>query len=135
MSSTQIETVRKYLRLVETLDFTPQSTAELIHSDYLQWELPNALNKKGQQSDAADSFRRIQMAKMILTVQKYEVTSTLEQGATVVVEALWTGTMAIDAGTLKKGQQLKAHFCMFFEFKDGKIYRVKNYDCFEPFDG
>ena len=41
--------------------------------------------------------------------------------------------MAMDAGPLKKGQRLAAHFCMIFEFKEGLIHRQRNYDCFEPF--
>jgi len=42
------------------------------------------------------------------------------------------GTMAMDAGVLKSGQVMKAYFCMIFEFSDGKIHRIRNYDCFEP---
>jgi ketosteroid isomerase-like protein len=130
--SKQIEIVKKYVSLVQNLDFSESTTAELLHEDYLQWELPNLLNKLGQKSDATDSFKRMQTAKMILSSQSYEITSTLEQGNTVVIETIWTATMAIDAGPLKKGQAMKAYFCMFFEFKDGKIHRVRNYDCFEP---
>lgn len=26
-----------------------------------------------------------------------------------------------------------AHYAQFFEFKDGKIFRQRNYDYFEPF--
>ena len=29
--------------------------------------------------------------------------------------------------------EMTAHFAQIFECKDGKIYRQRNYDCFEPF--
>ncbi|MBL7714238.1 MAG: nuclear transport factor 2 family protein [Bdellovibrionales bacterium] len=119
----QIEAVKKYIQLVQDLNFTEESTAGLLHRDYLQWELPNLLNKQGQKSGAADSFRRMLMAKEILQSQCYEITSILEQGSTVVMESTWVGT-------LKNGQVMKAFFCMYFEFLDGKIHRVRNYDCF-----
>ena len=128
----QLEIVKKYIEIVENLTFDQHTSEELIHRDYLQWELPNQLNKNGQKSDAQDSFKRIQTAKLILASQKYQVTSMIESQNTVVVETLWTGQMAIDAGPLKKGQLMKAYICMFYEFKEGKIHRVRNYDCFEP---
>lgn len=131
--SKQTEIVRKYLSMVESMSFTPEQYLDLLHPDYQQWELPNLLNKNGQKSDLADSEKRMKIAKSILTTQRYEITSMIEQNATVVMEAVWNGTMATDAGALKKGQILKAYFCMVFDFMDGKIHRIRNYDCFEPF--
>lgn len=130
--SRQIDTVKKYISLVESFDFDASTTEGLLHPEYLQWELPNQLNKNGQKSDAADSFKRMKTACQILTAQKYEITNVLESGANVVIETVWSATMAIDAGPLKKGQAMKAFFCMFFEFEGGQIRRVRNYDCFEP---
>jgi hypothetical protein len=49
----------------------------------------------------------------------------------VVLEAIWTGTLAVGFGTLKPGDQLRARFAQIFEFKDGLIWRQRNYDCFE----
>jgi ketosteroid isomerase-like protein len=34
-------------------------------------------------------------------------------------------------GTLAEGAEMKAHFAMFFEFREGKIRLQRNYDCFE----
>ncbi len=54
-------------------------------------------------------------------------------GANVVaLEVLWTGTLAVALGTLPVGGQMRAHFAMFLEFRDGKIVAQRNYDCFEP---
>jgi ketosteroid isomerase-like protein len=131
--SEQLEIVNRYLKLVESLELNEENAEDILHSDYLQWELPNLLNKAGQTSDAGDSYKRMQVAKSILAVQKYEVTKTMEQADVVVIEAIWTGEMALDAGSFHKGQVLKAFFCMIFEFQSGKIHRVRNYDCFEAF--
>lgn len=65
--------------------------------------------------------------------QSFEITGFVENGSRAVVEAKWRGTMAISAGQLAAGQELKAFFCMVFEFRDGKIHKQRNYDCFETF--
>ncbi|MCB0631806.1 MAG: hypothetical protein R2824_20670 [Saprospiraceae bacterium] len=39
----------------------------------------------------------------------------------------------LPVGNLSAGEDMVAYFAQFFEFKDGKIYRQRNYDCFEPF--
>jgi ketosteroid isomerase-like protein len=39
--------------------------------------------------------------------------------------------LAIPIGTLAPGDRMKAHFAMFFEFRDGRIALQRNYDCFE----
>ncbi len=129
--SQQLDLVKKYVRWAETLNPDENIALEILHPDYSQWELPNLLNKAGQKSDIKDSLRRIEIAKTILSSQKFEISSLIEQDATAVIEARWTGTLAVDAGALKKGQVLKAYFCMVFEFKDEKIHRIRNYDCFE----
>jgi ketosteroid isomerase-like protein len=49
----------------------------------------------------------------------------------VAAEAIWTGVLAIRLGTLAEGAEMKAHFAMFFEFREGKIRLQRNYDCFE----
>lgn len=131
--SIQIEIVKKYIALVEAMNFTPDTAADLVHPDYEQWELPNQLNKQGQKSDLADSFKRMKIATTIMREQKYQITSTMEQDSRVVMEAIWAGKFSTDIGPFKAGQELKAFFCMIFEFKDQKIYRIRNYDCFEPF--
>tara|TARA_Y100001956_G_C4009283_1_gene136940 strand:+ start:298 stop:480 length:183 start_codon:yes stop_codon:yes gene_type:complete len=52
---------------------------------------------------------------------------------TVIIEALWQGTLAIPIGKLKAGDKMKANFAQFYQIKEGKIYKQKNYDCFESF--
>lgn len=128
-----IQRIRTYLHLIETFQTDPALFEGILHADFVQTELPNALNSAGQTSDRADLFRRMGLGKAMLTAQHYEVSTAFESGNQAVVEAVWTGTLAIDAGPLKKGQSLTAHFCMVFDLANGLIVRQRNYDCFEAF--
>jgi ketosteroid isomerase-like protein len=65
--------------------------------------------------------------------QTFEILGSVAQGDTVVLETLWTGTLAIPVGSLPAGGRMKARFAVFFEMRDGKIARQRNYDCFDPF--
>lgn len=56
-----------------------------------------------------------------------------ESGDTVILECLWVGTLGVPIGALGVGGEMRAHFAVFLEFRDGKIVRQRNYDCFEPF--
>ena len=133
MSETSL--IREYLQKIEMFESDPDRYTGLLHENFVQEEMPNLLNRRGQKSDAAQTIQRIAVGKQILSQQSFEIISSIEQTDRAVVEAVWLGTMAVDAGPLKKGQKLKAYFCMIFQFKDGKIFRQKNYDCFEDFSG
>jgi ketosteroid isomerase-like protein len=100
--------------------------------DAIQIELPNRLNPNGGESDLAALRKRSEQGAKLLRGQTYEIRSALAHGDQVAVEAFWTGTLAVGFGTLEPGSVMKAHFAMFFEFKEGRIFRQRNYDCFEP---
>jgi ketosteroid isomerase-like protein len=124
-----LETVRTYLAAIES------GEAGLLRSifteDVRQIELPNRLNPSGQQSDLAAMLERNERGRKILRSQHYEVLSEVAQGSRVAVEAVWTGILAVSLGKLTPGSEMKAHFAMFFEFRDGRIASQRNYDCFE----
>ena len=58
--------------------------------------------------------------------------NAIESGETVVLEVLWTGTMAIAVAGLPAGGEMRARFAVFLEYRDGQIARQRNYDCFDP---
>ncbi len=129
----RLNQVKKYLDLLAKFEVNESQYKEILHPEFEQREFPNALNKSGQKSTYSEVFKRMNIGKSILSHQSYTIDSFLESPERMYVEAKWNGTMTIDAGPLKKGQSLVAHFCMAFEFKDDLIYRQRNYDCFEPF--
>jgi hypothetical protein len=102
--STKIELVKKYFSLLASF-VAPEKFRDLVHPEIEQAEFPNLLNRQGQKSDLQDISRRM-----------------------LVVETIWRGKTAVDGGPLK------AFFCIVLELRDGKIYRQRNYDCFEPFN-
>ena len=53
-------------------------------------------------------------------------------GNNVALEVDWSATLAIPVSTLHAGETMRARFAIFIEMKDGKIFRQRNYDCFEP---
>ncbi len=59
--------------------------------------------------------------------------SALEQGDRLALQAIWTGVLAVPLGNVPAGGTLRAHLVMFFTFRDGRIAKLSNYDCFEPF--
>jgi hypothetical protein len=125
--------IREYLQLLEQFQTDEAKYHHLLHPQIEQTEFPNALNRNGQKSDWADLFRRMKLAPTILSQQRYAIQSISENKDTAVVETKWTGVMGVDAGPLKKGQELRAHICLVLEFKGGLIFRQRNYDCFESF--
>jgi ketosteroid isomerase-like protein len=122
--------VREYLAALERGD-SGESLRVFLADDVQQIELPNRLNPKGQQSDLAGMLARREQGKKVPRAQRDEIVSAIAQGERVAAEAIWTGVLAIRLGTLAEGAEMKAHFAMFFEFREGKIRLQRNYDCFE----
>ena len=104
----------------------------LLADDVQQEEFPNRLLPNGTSRDFAAMREAGERGKRVMARQRYEVLNVVAAGAHVALEARWTGTLALPVGALPAGGEMRARFAMFFEFKDGKIWRIRNYDCFEP---
>jgi len=126
-----LELVRDYLRALEAAA-TGEALARFFAADVVQIELPNRLHPSGGRSDLARLLERAERVPDLLRAQRYEVRSELASGARVVVEAVWTGVLAVPFGAVPAGTEMKAHFAMFFEIAEGRITVQRNYDCFEP---
>lgn len=103
------------------------------HADIEQVEYPNAVTKNTAVRNMEDLKQAAERGKKVMAKEEYEIIKSYTIGHTVIIEALWTGTLAIPIGAVPVGGQIKAHFAQFYEFMDGKIIRQRNYDCFEPF--
>ncbi len=120
-----LQLVREYLGALARL--APASEmAAFFTDDAEQVELPNRLNPSGQKSDLPALLERVEKGRALLDSQHYEVTNVISTGNSAAIEADWKGK-------LRNGSELRAHFAIFFEFRDGRIARQRNYDCFEPF--
>ena len=123
--------VREYLQALADGE-AGESLGWFFTEDAIQIELPNKLNPAGGRSDLATMKKRSEEGQHILKQQSYTVKSAVADGDQVAVEAEWVGVLAIPLGSLPVGYEMKAHFAMFFEFRNGRIAVQRNYDCFEP---
>lgn len=112
---------------------TAEDVVRFYHPDAQQIEFPNTLTKNTTIRTVHDLKEASNKGKHVLTNEEYEIMKMFSSGSTVIIEAVWTGTLAIPLGTIPAGGQMKAYFAQFFEFKEDKIFRQRNYDCFEPF--
>ncbi len=124
--------VKDFLKTLES----QQSARELekfYHPEAEQIEFPNAIlkNKTTRNREALkESFEK---GLKIMSKQEYEIQNLYSCGNAVILEAVWKGTISMPIGDIPVDGQMIAYFAQFFEFKDGKIYKQRNYDCFEPF--
>ena len=124
--------VLDFLKMLE-LRKSSDEFQKFYHSDVEQTEFPNAITRNTTTRTLNDLKESSEKGRKILTKEKYEVKNILSVGDTVILECIFRGTLAIPIGNIAVGEQMTAHFVQIFEFKDGKIFRQRNYDCFEPF--
>ena len=99
--------------------------------DAIQTEFPNVYNPKGATRNLDELKAASLASKAILKSQDFELKHAHLSGSTVILELVWTGILSIAAGPVPAGGTMKAHFAQFIEFRKGKIYRQRTYDCFE----
>jgi ketosteroid isomerase-like protein len=122
--------VRRYLEAVADPTETMDRLARFLHPEVIQEELPNLVVPQGIKRDLAALRVARERGAQVITNQRYEVLRTLAQGDRVVVEALWSGTLQIQYGARPPGSIMRAHMAAFFELRDGRILRQRNYDCY-----
>jgi ketosteroid isomerase-like protein len=70
----------------------------------------------------------------VIRAQTYDVVNAFASDNTVVIEVIWNATLGVEVGPLRPGDTMRARFAQFFEFRGDKICRIRNYDCFDPFE-
>ena len=123
--------VRKARELLEALErFDGDAVAALYAEDVEQIEMPNRLKPEGDRRGRAQLLSDVERSKGILRSQKYEVSNAVGAGALVMAEYVWSGVLAMPMGSRAAGDTLRGHCAMSLEFRDGRIVRQRNYDCF-----
>lgn len=133
-----LELARQFLSAIEADtkrsgdDFT--STALAFYADdVLQEEFPNRFVTAGAQRDLQALREAGKRGKSVMRAQRFEPRKAYAIGDTVVLEVLWVGTLALNIGALQAGDEMRAHFAVFLEYRGDKILRHRTYDCFEAF--
>jgi len=128
-SERNLETARRYL---ESVGQPNAETLAFFAEDVVQVEFPNRLVPEGATRDLAGLREAAQRGSKVMTAQRYEILNAIASGDQVAVEANWIGTLAVPFGNTPAGGEMRARFAIFLTFRDGKIVRQHNYDCFDP---
>ena len=127
-----IHIVEEFLKTLETrTDF--EELIPFYHPEVEQIEYPNLLTTVKTCRSLDDLRNAAEKGKGVLQSEKYEIINKYTAESVVIVEVVWRGILDIPIGKLKPGDTMKAYFAQFYEFKDGRIIRQRNYDCFEHF--
>ncbi len=129
-SASNLEKAKQYLKAIENR--TLGSNAGLFDAEVIMEQFPNRIYPNGLRVGLAEMMQGAEKGKKLLASESYKITNELANGSSVALEVLWTGKLAVQFGTLAEGSEMRAHFAMFLEFRDGKIIRQRNYDCFDP---
>jgi ketosteroid isomerase-like protein len=127
ISSSNLEKARQYLEAIEQGRQFPE---DLFDENTIVEQLPNRIYGNGSRATVAELKIGFKKGRELFSEQKYQINKELVIADMVVLEVLWTGKVAVSFGTLKVGDEMRAHSAMFMEFRDGKIVAQRNYDCF-----
>jgi len=127
-----IAVVEQYLAVVADLDASPDDLDAFIHPDARFTERPNLVAPGGRRRDAACARAAFVHSRTLLSENRLDVHEHVVAGERVVTRATWTGVLAIDAGPVPAGTEMRAECCMVFTVRDGQIHEQDNYDCYHP---
>jgi ketosteroid isomerase-like protein len=130
--SNKIDQIKKYFQLQQWFNTDLNEFKAVFHQGIELIEFPNLIIPITRKRTFANLLESTESGKKMLAFQHFEPVHFFESGDTVIAEYIWTGELKQKAGRLKQGQVLKAHICSIFEFREEKIYRQRNYDCYEP---
>jgi ketosteroid isomerase-like protein len=105
---------------------------KLYAPDIIQEEFPNRLLPNGARRDLTALRQAAARGRALMAAQTFELVNALATGSSVAVEGRWTGTVGVDAGPFKAGTTLRTRFAQIFDFREGKVVAIRNYDCFDP---
>jgi ketosteroid isomerase-like protein len=126
-----LEIARDYLRAIEK-GATGDALTRFFAPDVTHEEFPNRLSPRGSRNDLAAMLMGAERGQKVVSSQHYEIQREMESGNRVALEVIWTGTLAVPMATLAAGAEMRAHFAVFLDFRDGQIAAQRNYDCFDP---
>ncbi len=128
---TNLAAVRDFFAALQGGEET--DTAPFYSDDVVQEEFPNAFLPNGATRTLTELREAAARGRKVMASQTFEILNSVARGDTVVVEAAWSGTLAVPIGEkTPAGTVMRARFAQFFEFRDGKIVAQRNYDCFYP---
>ncbi len=129
-SADNLEIARSYLKAVEQ-GATGAALRQFFAPGVIFEEYPNRVTPLGKTRDLTAALEGAERGKKAMSRQIYKITHEIAEGDRVALEVEWVGTLAVPFGSLPAGGQMKAFLAVFLEFREGKIIRQRNYDCYE----
>lgn len=126
-----LELVKRLLAAIEE-GIVGEGLKEFYDDNVIQEEFPNRLSPNGATRDLQGILEASERGQKVLTKQRYQIRNILANESQVAFEALWTGTLAVEIGSIPVGGEMEAYFAQFIEIRDGKIVAQRTYDCFKP---
>ena len=105
METNLTENEKMVINFLRTLE-QRQSSEELVkfyHKDVEQVEYPNAVVKNTVVRSLKDLSEGSEKGKKILSKEEYEVQHIYSSRDSVVIEAIWRGTLSVQIGTIPAG--------------------------------
>src|SRR5262249_44279348 len=131
------ERARAYLAAIErstdAQHAEPDGALAFYHPAVQQLEFPNRLVPAGADRDLSALREAAGRGRRGLRRQRCAGRGAVVEGRRGAVQALWVGILAVPAGTLPAGAEMRAHFAVFLDFEGDQIRAQRNYDCFEAF--
>ena len=124
--------IERWLALVADPRASAEDVAPLLHPSARFVEHPNLVNPRGQDRGVEEAVAALAGSRSLLARADFDVLDHLAADERVVTRAVWTGTLAIDAGPLPAGTTLRADCSIHFLVRDGLIVRQENFDCYAP---
>ena len=107
--------------------------AAYFHAEAEQVEYPSAMNSTGGSRGLEAILEGAEAGARMLAAQSYDVHEFIGTGDAAAVRLTWRARTAVDLPGLPAGSALSAHIAQFYEFRAGRIRRLRSYDCYEPF--
>lgn len=126
------DAVRRYFATVADLESTEDQLRLLLSSEVRIVEHPNLVTPRGARRDLESTVAGFNAGKALLTEQAFDIHEVLVAGDRAAVRATWRGTVGVDAGPFRAGQELAAHIAAHLRFEDGLVIEHETYDCYEP---
>ncbi|MGY1725547.1 nuclear transport factor 2 family protein [Geodermatophilus sp. SYSU D01062] len=124
--------VRRYYATVADLAATEDDLRPLLDARLRVVEHPNAVTPRGAVRDLEGTLAGFGAGKRLLREQVFDVHEVLTVGDRAAVRATWRGTVGVDAGPYRAGQQLLAHVAALLTVRDGRVVDHETFDCYEP---
>jgi ketosteroid isomerase-like protein len=129
--SDNLAIAKRYLKAIES-GASADEMASFFAPEIVLEIFPSRFFPNGSRDNLAGIRAAVERGKKAMSSQKYAIRNTVASGDKVALEVDWVGTLALPFQAIPIGGQMRAHFAMFLQFKDGKIVSQSNYDCYEP---